>query len=181
MIILGCKSLVNVVMPDNRTEREKLFTHRPIDTYRLHNRDLPLLEGATRAYVHKKGDWYIEGTAKSYPLTIVGNEYEPYALDIEHTFKLAIYLKDDSLPAPIYNTMKALLQKEQREVWLVDEREHGKEYQYYLYRVEPVEPFSLTLLQFLPIVEDDIERDTDDQLLEHGVNITLIRTNPIVA
>jgi hypothetical protein len=178
----GCKTVLNVVLDAHElTEHERMFTHMPIDAYRLAGHGLPLLDGAARAYYHEAiSGWYIDTRAKAYPLTGVLNDYEPYALDASRCYKLAVYLVTDIIPYQVYNSIVELLSMGlNREVWLVDHYPAGQEEQYYLFRVQLVEPFSSTFVTFSP-GEADIERFVDGKPIEQDIAVSLYRTQPTI-
>ena len=76
----------------------------------------------------RTGIWYVRTTSGGYPLDVPHSKVadSPYALDIEHTHKLIVYLDGDELPGKIFETIKALVPLPGRDVWLLSTRPQGK-------------------------------------------------------
>jgi hypothetical protein len=183
MKVPGCKTVLHVVLTDERTVHERLFTYMPIDAYRLRERDLPLLDGATKVYYNDQANhWYIHGPSKSSPLKGWANDYEPYALEASSCYKLVVYLASDVIPYQIYNSIvDILLTGLNREVWFVDHHPVGQEEHYSLFKIELIDPLTSSFITFTPLVESERERVVSGKPIEQDIALSLHRTHPAVS
>lgn len=163
---IGCVAMSRVTV-SHEDEIEKLHMGNTKSGFGLFGWSPSVIRQYSRSNL-----WHVQTTGHSYPLDMPHSPVidAPYALlDIEHTHSLLVYLNGDTLPAKVYETIKALVSLPDRNAWLLSTRPQGKQIEVLIYHLSLVQ--KLSYVAFHP----DTSGDTLVTLFDEPVPIRSAR------
>lgn len=110
MKTVGCTTVLTTLTPDYEPGKIHIG-QRTIGQHGLFGWSPSVIEKHKRT-----GKWFVTHTGGGYPLD---SHVAPFAVPLESTYTLLVYLKGDYLPVRIYKTLEALVGMERRDVWLI--------------------------------------------------------------